>query len=81
MIEVASVARESIAVTSSVDATSTELLSLFFSQVPMVALVQDTICERAARTNREYVTLQSSTVRIDVEQCRTLKNNQIGKSF
>ena len=73
MVEVHSVTRECISVTSSVDAAPAQFLSLLIRQVPLVTLVEYTICEGATRANGEQVTLQASTVRVDIEDGRALR--------
>ena len=72
MIEVDSVARERISVTSSINAAPAELLSLGVCQVPTVALVEHTVRKCTARADREEVTLQARSVGIDVKDSRAL---------
>ena len=64
MVEVHSVTRECISVTSSVDAAPAQFLSLLVGQVPPVTLVEYTVREGATGAYRK---------RVDIEDGRALR--------
>ena len=55
-----------------IDGSTCQVVGLRYGQVPLVAGVQNTVCIRRSRTNREYVIGQTSTIAVDVVQARTL---------
>ena len=67
MIEVTRVARECITMTSSINASPAQLLRFLVCQVPVIALVKDTVGKRASGANGEQIALETSSVRVYVE--------------
>ena len=56
----------------SVDTSPSQLHGLVVCEIPVVALVQDTVGKGGARADGEDVTLEARAIRIDVEECWTL---------
>ena len=75
MVEIDGISRERVTMPRSIDAPPAELERLIVRQVPMISLVEDTVCEGATRTNREEVSLEPCTVGVDIEDSRTLPTN------
>ena len=51
MVEITGVARESVSMTGSVDASPTELLRFLVSKVPTVTLIEDAVGKGAPRSD------------------------------
>ena len=58
-----------------VDATTPKLLCLGVLEVPVVALVENTVGEGGARANGEDVTLQPRAIGVDVEERGALRGS------
>lgn len=72
MVQIDCVTGERVTVTCGVDTPTAKLLCLVVCQIPVVALVQNTIRESASGSDREKVALEARTVRVDVEDSWTL---------
>jgi hypothetical protein len=78
MIEIDCVTREGVTVTRCVDAPSAEFLGLLIGKIPTIALVKDTIRKGTSRAYGEKVPFKTSSVRVDVENCRALGRESAG---
>ena len=67
VVEVDCVTRERVSMTSGIYTPSTKLIGLVVREVPVIALIENTICECASRTNGEEIALQTRSIGVDVE--------------
>ena len=72
MIEITRVPREGITVTGSIDTPPAQLLCFCICQVPFISLVEDTVGECAAGTDREKIALEAGAIGVYVKYSRAL---------
>jgi hypothetical protein len=73
VVQVARVARECVAMAGRINAASSKLLGLSIGKVPVIALVEDTVSVGASRADRKQIALETSAIRVDIENRGTLK--------
>lgn len=62
VVQITAVTGESVTVTSGIDTSPPQLLSLLIRQVPTIALIENTISEGAAGADREQIALEACAV-------------------
>ena len=72
MEEVDSVSGESVTVTCGVDTATAKLLRVLVREVPVVALVEDTVGVGASGADREEITFKAGAIGVDVEDAWSL---------